>query len=239
MPSPAGGGKPVFGSVFFVVRCGDLCRFRGKLHTWFSGGLAETQAELGGGLTVAEKTEGAEVREVALTSAFGYGEDVVGVPEGAAGGDGFEAVYGQASGAGSASGASKSGVDGDGVGLAEGAAATIAGEDLIAEVAGVGAEAVLVDAVVGAEGAAAAGKDFEVAPAAEGEAVGAEGEELRRGATAGKGAGEEHGLVKGNGGWVPRGSGLPGYGGVMKRVSECRVCDCNDNSSSEILASRE
>jgi hypothetical protein len=35
---------------------------------------------LGGGFAVAEETEGAEVVEVALTAAFGYGADVVGVP---------------------------------------------------------------------------------------------------------------------------------------------------------------
>jgi hypothetical protein len=35
---------------------------------------------LGGGFAVAEETEGAEIVEVALASAFGYGADVVGVP---------------------------------------------------------------------------------------------------------------------------------------------------------------
>ena len=43
-------------------------------------GLAEACAELGGGFAVAEETEGAEVVEVALAAAFGYGADVVGVP---------------------------------------------------------------------------------------------------------------------------------------------------------------
>jgi hypothetical protein len=42
--------------------------------------LAETLAELGGGFAVAEEAESAEVVEVALAAAFGYGADVVGVP---------------------------------------------------------------------------------------------------------------------------------------------------------------
>ena len=42
---------------------------------------------MGGGFTVAKEAEGADVVEVALTSAFGYGADVVGVPQAAAGGD--------------------------------------------------------------------------------------------------------------------------------------------------------
>jgi hypothetical protein len=41
---------------------------------------SEAQAKLSGGFAVAEETERAEVVEVALTAAFGYGTDVVGVP---------------------------------------------------------------------------------------------------------------------------------------------------------------
>jgi hypothetical protein len=44
------------------------------------GSTGEAEAELGGGFAVAEEAEGAEVVEVALASAFGYGADVVGVP---------------------------------------------------------------------------------------------------------------------------------------------------------------
>lgn len=43
-------------------------------------GLGEAHAELGGGFAVAEETESAEVVEVALAAALGYGADVVGVP---------------------------------------------------------------------------------------------------------------------------------------------------------------
>jgi len=123
---------------------------------------------LGCGFAVAEEAEGAEVVEVALASAFGYGADVVGVPEGASGGDGLHAVEMEAGGAGRAAGAFEGVVGGDGVDAADSADAAVAGEDLVAKVAGVGAETPLVDAVIAAEGSAAFGDDFEVAPAAEG-----------------------------------------------------------------------
>jgi hypothetical protein len=136
-------------------------------------GLAEACAELGGGFAVAEEAEGAEIVEVALTSAFGYWANVVGIPQAAAGGDGLHAVEAEAGGAGGASGSFEGVVGCDGVDVADGTDAAVAREDLIAEVAGVGAETPLVDAVVGAEGAAAFGEDFEIAPAAEGQVVGA------------------------------------------------------------------
>ena len=41
---------------------------------------AKAGAELRGGFAVTEQAEGAEIVEVALTTAFGYGSDVVGVP---------------------------------------------------------------------------------------------------------------------------------------------------------------
>ena len=123
---------------------------------------------MGGGFAVTEEAEGAEVVEVALAAALGYGADVVGVPEAAAGGDGLHAVEAKAGGAGWASGSLEGVVGGDGVDGADGADASVAGEDLVTEVAGVGAEAPLVDAVVAAEGAAALGEDLELAPAAEG-----------------------------------------------------------------------
>jgi hypothetical protein len=136
-------------------------------------GLAEAGAELGGGFAVAEKAESAEIVEVALAAAFGYGADVVGVPEAAASGDGLHAVEMEAGGAGGSAGSFECVVGGDGVDRADGADAVVAGEDLVAEVAGVGAETPLVDAVIAAKGAASFGEDFEVAPAAEGEVVGA------------------------------------------------------------------
>jgi hypothetical protein len=130
---------------------------------------------LGGGFAVAEQAEGAEVVEVALAAAFGYGADVVGVPKAAASGDGLHAVEMEAGGSGGSAGSLEGVVGGDGVDVADGADAVVAGKDLVAKVAGVGAETPLVDAVVTAEGAAAFGDDFEIAPATEGKVVGAEG----------------------------------------------------------------
>jgi hypothetical protein len=106
---------------------------------------------------MAEDAEGAEVVEVALASAFGYGADVVGVPEAEAGCDGLHAVEVEAGDAGGASGTLESVVGGDAVDLADGADASITGEDLVAEITGIGTETPLVDAVVGAESAAAFG----------------------------------------------------------------------------------
>ena len=108
-----------------------------------------------------------------MASAFGYGADVVGVPQASARRDGFHAVEMEASFAGWAAGSLECVVGSDGVDVAGGADAAVAGEDLIAEVAGVGAETPLVNAVVAAEGAATFGDDFEFAPAAERQAVGA------------------------------------------------------------------
>jgi hypothetical protein len=120
-------------------------------------GEAEALAEFGGGFAVAEETESAEVVEVALAAAFGYGTDVVGIPEAATGSDGLHAVETEAGGPGRASGSLEGVVGGNGVDGADGTDASVAGEYLVAEVAGVGAETPLVDAVVAAEGAAAAG----------------------------------------------------------------------------------
>ena len=165
---------------------------------------------MGGGFAVAGEAEGAQIVEVALASSFGYGADVVGVPEAAAGGDGLEAVEAETGGSGWAAGALEGLVSGYGVDAAEGADAAVAGEDLVAKVAGVGAETPLVDAVVAAEGAAAFGEDFEIAPAAEGQAVGAEGEISGVGAAAEERAGEKHAAFKDR--------GERGRAGLLRRV---------------------
>ena len=129
-------------------------------------GEAESGAKLCGGFAVAEKTEGAQVVQIALTAAFGYRADVVGVPETATGCYGFHSVEMQAGCPRWAAGSLESVVGGDGVDLADRADAVVASKDLVAEVAGVCAETPLMDAVVAAEGAAALCEDFEVAPAA-------------------------------------------------------------------------
>jgi hypothetical protein len=126
---------------------------------------------LGRGFAVAEKAQGTEVIEIALASAFGYGADVVGVPETAAGGNGLHSVEAQPCCTSRAPRSFKGVVGSGGIDAADEADAVVAGEDLIAEVAGVGAETPLVNTVVGAEGSAAFGYDFEFAPAAQGQAV--------------------------------------------------------------------
>ena len=136
-------------------------------------GEPEASAELGGGFAVAEETEGAKVVEVALAAAFGYGTNVISIPQAAPGGDGLHAVEMEAGCTGWGAGSLECVVGGDGVDVADCADAVIAGEDLVAEIAGIGSKAPLVNAVVGAEGAAAFGNDFKVAPTAEGELVGA------------------------------------------------------------------
>jgi hypothetical protein len=147
---------------------------------------------LGGGFAVAEEAEGAEVVDVALATAFGYGADVIGVPEAAARCDGLHAVEAESGGANGASGSLEGVIGGDGVDGAYGTDSAVAGENLVAKVAGVGAETPLVNAVVAAEGASAFGEDLEFAPATERQIVGADGESMARGAAAGEGARDDH-----------------------------------------------
>lgn len=161
-----------------------------------SDGLAEAQAELGGCLPMAGEAEGAEVVEIALAPAFRHGQDMVGIPEGTAGGDGLKAVEGEAGAAGCAPGTLERGVDGEGIGLAEMTDAAVAREDQVAEKARIGTETPLEDAEVGAEGAASAGEDFELAPAAEWPSEGAEREGVGLDSSAGQGTRREHGSLR-------------------------------------------
>jgi len=117
---------------------------------------------------------------------------VVGVPEAAAGGDGFHAVKAEASGSGGTSGSLEGVVGGDCVDGADGTDAAVAGEDLVAEVSGVGAETPLVDAVVAAKSAATLGEDLELAPAAERQVVGADRKSAARGAASGESTRDDH-----------------------------------------------
>ncbi len=152
-------------------------------------GAAKAPAQLRGDFAVAGQAEGADVFEIALAATLCDWENVVGVPERTAAGEGLHAIERESGSAGFASGALERGEDRDGVGAAEGAYAAVAGKDLIAEIAWVGAQTMLVDAVIGTEGAAAFGEDFELAPAAERAAVGAFGQDVGADAAAGQGAG--------------------------------------------------
>jgi hypothetical protein len=184
-----------YGNLFFH-RLGASSESRGRLEMVAFAGVAEAHAKLGGGFAVTEEAKSAEVLEVALTSTFGYGADVVGVPQAATRSDGFHSVEMQACSARGAAGSFECVVGGDGVDAADSTGAVIAREDLVAEVAWVGAETPLVDAVVAAEGAATFGEDLEVAPAAEGQAVRAERESFACGAAAGKGTRGEHACLR-------------------------------------------
>ncbi len=57
-----------------------------------SGAAPEAETKLGGGFAVAGEAEGTEVGEVALAATFGDRQDVVGVPERTAAGDGLHAI---------------------------------------------------------------------------------------------------------------------------------------------------
>ena len=70
-------------SCFFQREIRGQLVVKNVVRVWiFAGDRAafEARAESGGGFAVAEEAEGAEIVEVALASAFGYGADVVRVP---------------------------------------------------------------------------------------------------------------------------------------------------------------
>jgi hypothetical protein len=173
--------------VGFASLCLDtLWRTRGQERYDHSGRTLslEALAEVGCGLTVAEETEGADVVEVALTSAFGHREDVVGVPQAAAGRDGFHSVEAEPCGSCGSARAFEGGVDGDGVAAADGTDTTVAGENLVAEISGICTESPLMDTVVATEGAPSLSENFELAPAAERQTVGAFGKRSASGVPA-------------------------------------------------------
>ena len=97
-------------------------------------GAAEAEAE--GGHPMAAQAERTQIGEVALAAAFDDGDDVVGLPEGAAGVTGEVPVVEQAL-AGGAAGAFQDALRDERVDAAAFADAAVAFEDLVAEVAGV------------------------------------------------------------------------------------------------------
>ena len=77
---PTLGAPPVSVRIFPSSKGSGQARSQSWLRMVALADLGEAGAELGGGFAMAEKAESAEVIEVALTAAFGYGADVVGVP---------------------------------------------------------------------------------------------------------------------------------------------------------------
>ena len=159
-------------------------------------GCAEPAAKLRCSLPVTQQAKGAEVIEIALSATLGDREDVVGVPKGAAGVDGLEAVYGKTGGTGRTPGALECGEDGSCIGVAHGADAAVTRENLVAEIAGIGPQPVLVHTVIRAEGAAAPDKDLEIAPAAKRQTVGTERQKAGIHAAARKSAGTKHDWIE-------------------------------------------
>ncbi len=93
---------------------------------------------------MAEEAQGADVVEITLSAALGYGKDVVRVPQAAAATDRLHAVKAKPCFSSCASGSLEGGVGGNGIDLAGGTPAAVAGEDLVAEISGVGAQTPLV-----------------------------------------------------------------------------------------------
>ena len=116
-------------------------------------GFGAAEAEAQGGHPVAAQAEGAEVREIAFAAALDDGDDVVSLPEGAAGVSDEIPVVEQALARGAA-GAFQDALSDERVYTAAFANAAIAFEDLVAEVAGVRAEAPLLHAIIRAESTA-------------------------------------------------------------------------------------
>jgi hypothetical protein len=146
--------------------------------------------------TMTEQAESTDVVQIALTTAFAHGADMVGVPETPSAGHCLHSVETKSCGPRRSAGAFESGVHGHGINLANGTTSSIAGKDLVAKVTWIGAKTPLMDAIIAAEGAAAFRKDLELAPAAERQAVGAFRKSLSRGATTGQSTGNEHWFLR-------------------------------------------
>jgi hypothetical protein len=129
--------------------------------------ILQSPAQIGRHFAVAQQAKGAEVLEIALTAAFGYGKDMVGIPERPAGVHGAQAPHLQSLGPSPAACALQGLVSLDCVGKTESADAAVAREDLIAQVAWIGTETPLVHAERRTECATTTVQDFQLAPSAE------------------------------------------------------------------------
>lgn len=91
------------------------------------------------------QAEGADVVEVALASAFDYGNDVVGIPQRFARAGAKTPVHQERCAMGTA-GIAELSSSGDGIGFTDSADAAITIEDFFTEIGGLGAQFPLVDA---------------------------------------------------------------------------------------------
>src|SRR5579875_1583591 len=112
---------------------------------------------------MAGQAQGAEVLQVALAAALGYGQNMVGVPEAATDIDGTKAPHGQAFPADSAAAASQLAVGVNGVGAALRTHAGVTQKHLLTQVAWIGPQPPLVDAILRAEGAPSPVEDLQLA----------------------------------------------------------------------------
>jgi hypothetical protein len=146
--------------------------------------------------TMAEQTESPDVVQIALTTAFAYRQNMVGIPEAPPAGHGLHAVEAKSCCPRRPAGALESGVHGHGINLAGCATSAITSEDLVAQISRIRAKSPLVNAVVAAEGAAAFREDLKLAPATERQAVRAFGKSMSRGAPTGQSTGNKHWFLR-------------------------------------------
>lgn len=134
--------------------------------------IAQAAAQFLGASAVALEAESAHVGEIAFAATFGYGDDVIGVPEGFSAAEipsriGFDSR--------NASQFFHAAQFGDAIETADSADAAVPLEDALAEMTGVTAQLPLFDAPFGTEGEAP-GRNFQIAPAAEATAIGTFGQ---------------------------------------------------------------
>jgi hypothetical protein len=146
---------------------------------------------------MAEKTQGTDILEIALSAAFRHRENMIGIPKAPTAGDGLHTVKTKSRLPSRSSRALERGICGNRVDSARSTTAMVASEDLIAKVSGIGSEAPLVDAIIAAKGPTTLRNNLKLTPAAERKTAGTEGQIATADVTSGKCAGRNlHGVRK-------------------------------------------
>jgi hypothetical protein len=143
-----------------------------------------------------EQTEGTDIVQIALTTTFAHGEDMVSVPETPAASDGLHAIEAKSRNLCSSADAFECSIHSHGIDLAGRTTSPVASKDLVAQIARISPKTPLVDAVVAAKGAPALCENFELAPTAKRQAVWAFGEGLSRSAPTWQSTGNEHWFLR-------------------------------------------